>query len=1026
MPALLKQPVAVNFSKGVDTKSDPWQIPIGGFFSLVNSVFTKLGRLTKRNGFKELTLLTDEASYLTTFNGNLMALGAERFSTFNEGTALWNSGDAPQVSLSTLSLSRIGVPEVFTDSATAANGLVCVLESPGDATFVYAVLDSTTGQEVGVRGTVTLGNITSPFNYPRVFILGTYFVIFYADTPTTVKFFTINTATLVVGSPTAFVAAGTANTQIIEGTVFNNILYLGYTTTAGNFAFNTLTSSLVVGTPVAITPGEAYAMAVTSDPALGGIIWFCYRNGTTSIARVLPYLIGSSSFGVASDMFTQSTVVDAYSTITALSTAGTVTLWVSEPTFYTYLPGAEADTPSYRIRSRTADTTGTTGPQLDVLRSLALASKAFYIDAVPYFLGLYLSFLLPVPPVIPNTIQNTLFLINGLTGRVISRFAYGVAGMSGAKTGGVGFYTWGLPSSTVTSPTTVDISYLLIDGVLPGVEQLPFMSPLRYPQGINQVTFSFPQGPSSSAEIGSNLNFSGGFLWAYDGVIASENNFFVGPDTVLVEPQATYVGIDDGTYTYQVIYKYTDLKGNIFRSATSIPQEIVLSSGPGANGVKITVPTVRLTYKNEGALVIEVYRASVAQPIFYLINISPVGYAPNNVLQLNDPTIDFISIYDALPDSAIIGGTIIYTNGGVVDDVGAPATNIVALWDDRLWLVDAEDPNLLWYSKQVIEGTPVEMSELLTFYVAPSIGGQDPTGPITALAPLDDKFIIFKKASMIYINGSGPDNTGANSNYSQPIAISSVVGCSNQNSIVTTSIGLLFQSDKGIWLLGRDLSTKYIGAPVENYTQFNVNTLTQPLVVSGLVIPETTQVRFTLDTGVTLLYDYFFDQWSIFTGITAQSSTLYNGLHTFIDQSGNVFQETPGVYADGTNPVNMSLQTGWIDLTGLQGYERAYYFYLLGEYFSSHTLQLQLAYDYNPTIEQSTTITPAQVSPIPVSTSNVEQWRVFLQRQKCQAFQLTITEVDAIVGEGLTLSGLNLVIGKKKGYPVRRQNLSVG
>ena len=52
--------------------------------------------------------------------------------------------------------------------------------------------------------------------------------------------------------------------------------------------------------------------------------------------------------------------------------------------------------------------------------------------------------------------------------------------------------------------------------------------------------------------------------------------------------------------------------------------------------------------------------------------------------------------------------------GGVVEDVNAPASNIMTLFDTRLWLVDAEDPNLLWFSKQVIESTPVEMSDLFT------------------------------------------------------------------------------------------------------------------------------------------------------------------------------------------------------------------------------------------------------------------------------------------------------------------------
>ena len=131
--------------------------------------------------------------------------------------------------------------------------------------------------------------------------------------------------------------------------------------------------------------------------------------------------------------------------------------------------------------------------------------------------------------------------------------------------------------------------------------------------------------------------------------------------------------------------------------------------------------------------------------------------------------------------------------------------------------------------------------------------------------------------------------------------------------------GLMFQSDKGIWLLGRDLSTQYIGAPVEAY---NDNT-----VVAAINVPGTNQVRFTLDNGITLMYDYYVGQWATFNNIPAISSTLYQSLHTYINANGQVFQENEGSYLDGSKPVLMSFQTSWIHLAGVQGYERFYPFY---------------------------------------------------------------------------------------------------
>jgi len=271
----------------------------------------------------------------------------------------------------------------------------------------------------------------------------------------------------------------------------------------------------------------------------------------------------------------------------------------------------------------------------------------------------------------------------------------------------------------------------------------------------------------------------------------------------------------------------------------------VTTTGTGTSGSNtLNIPTLRVTYKINSPVKIVIYRWSVAQPVYYQTTsiTSPL---------LNSTVVDYVTFVDTNSDASILGNNILYTTGGVVEDIAPPATNITVLFDDRMWLVDAEDPNLLWFSKQVIEGTPVEMSDLFTLYVAPTTAAQGPAGPITAAAPMDDKLILFKNNSILYINGTGPDNTGSNDQYSQPTFITATVGCTNQQSIVFIPMGLLFQSDKGIWLLGRDLNTQYIGAPVEKYNSANVN--------SAQNIPGTNMVFFTLDTGITLMYDYYYN-----------------------------------------------------------------------------------------------------------------------------------------------------------------------
>ncbi len=318
------------------------------------------------------------------------------------------------------------------------------------------------------------------------------------------------------------------------------------------------------------------------------------------------------------------------------------------------------------------------------------------------------------------------------------------------------------------------------------------------------------------------------------------------------------------------------------------------------------------------------------------------------------------------------------------------------------------------------------MSDLFTIYAAPNTASQGSTGAITAMAPMDDKLVVWKDNALGYINGTGPDNTGANSQYSEFTLINSTVGCENQQSIIFTPAGLMFQSNKGIWLLSRDLSTTYIGAPVETDT-------IGALVNSAVTVPGTNQVRFTMNSGITLVYDYYFGQWSTFNKVPAISSTLYLDLHTYIDQYGRVFQETVGSYLDNTSPVLMSFTTSWFNLAGVQGFQRLYEMDLLGQYLSPFKLNVQLAYDYNESPVQSTIVAP--IYPGPAwggeqlwgngqfwgGNSRIFEARVFPTIQKCESFQVSVEEIfdsslNQVPGAGLTLSGLNLVAGLKKGY----------
>src|SRR5690242_10017475 len=119
--ALNKEVININFAQGLNTKSDPFQVPPGQFLALDNSVFNKGGLLQKRNGFGPLTSLPDTSStYATTFNGNLLAIGTS-LNAFSAGSEQWiNKGSIMPLRLSTLSLYNSNTNQSQMDSAIAA------------------------------------------------------------------------------------------------------------------------------------------------------------------------------------------------------------------------------------------------------------------------------------------------------------------------------------------------------------------------------------------------------------------------------------------------------------------------------------------------------------------------------------------------------------------------------------------------------------------------------------------------------------------------------------------------------------------------------------------------------------------------------------------------------------------------------------------------------------------------------------------------------------------------------------------
>lgn len=817
-----------------------------------------------------------------------------------------------------------------------------------------------------------------------------------------------------------------------------------------------------------------------------------WNNSTTNLYT----FAFTTGFGSITPIFTPviSVATTAVANIASVAQNGSSTFFYEVINAYGY----DSAIPSNFISANTVSIAGSIGSPYVSARSIGLSSKAFLISGTIYFLAAYQSTFQPsyflmngslttaAAPVIVSTLANlngngytTLGLPNvnivGNVAQISYLFKDSVQSLNTTATTsqistasvysqeGVNLVNFTIGTENIDTQETGKNLFLSggflgqYDGYLPvennffiwpdNVEATWLANSVVTPtgtalNGAKTIVLSSASGVAVGMTISDTTNptyIPAGttilFLSGTTATISNATTHTISGDTLSIQGNIAAVPPGGGgagqNYAYIATYEWTDNQGLPYRSQPSIPIFVTTTGSATTGTITINVPTLRLTMKTANPVKIVIYRWSVNTQAYNQVTSI---FAP----LLNSTTTDSISFVDTLPDSQVVGNNLVYTTGGVAPDTAAPSTSIMCLFDGRLIMVDAEDPFTIWASKTVVEGAPVEMTNLFTIYVGSATGASASLGPVTGLFPMDDKLIIAHAQGFQYINGTGPNNLGTTSNgsplgqYSQPIFITSIVGCTNQQSFLMTSAGLMFQSDKGIWLLDRNLGTEYIGADMEDFNGFTVN--------SAVVVPETNFVLFTLTgTNTFLMYDYFYSQWGTFEGPWAISSCIYQGLHTILDKYGSISQETPGLYLDNTSPVLMSFETGQIYLQGIAGYQALFELIITGDYISPHFLDTRIGYDFGPLRDQ-VEIQPTNATGVYGSDQiygqtspyggpgSLEQWRVQPSNQNCQAFQIGIREIydpslGIPAGAGFTMSAITCTIGINKGYrPVKGTN----
>ena len=962
--ALQFQVVPINFGQGVDTKTNEKLVVPGKLTELKNAVFTEGGTISKRNGYTQLGTATlgggapiGPSNALPVFApdagvNELIQIGDNSLYSYANQAQEWVEKDpCYSVKLDYKTVYRDADRNLNSDKAVNGNYEAYTWSDLDAGRSGLSIVDTVTGNQILLRnGFVPLAATN---NVSRVVAIGTYFYFFYIKATNEIAWKRVDITSPSVLSAETVVASTAAASTKFDVVVADGFIWLVYENTTPTISIAKISSAGAVSATATI----AEAMAATTYPTISVstnvfVYWVTAAGG-------LRYAV----FDAALASVLAATTIDAtvpslsyiYDNQTAVATSAT-----AQTIFYGVRPDIGQPYNTY-LNVAEVDTAGVVTAPSVLIRSLQCGSKAFVYNGDVYLWALH-----------ESTLQSTFFLVRK-DGAVLAKALPGTARI------GV------ILSSVIVSGSSASFA----PSVITQLEANFYESK----SGIINIFCDFASAKAFNyAQLGKNLHITGGYLSIYDGRSVVESGFHLLPENISVGQTANPGGIEAGVHQYAVVYSWLDNYGQLHRSAPSIPVSV---SNSANSENEIIVDTLRVTSKTDiaGECTIEVYRTEAGGTIFY--NIKDNAANPT----FNDTTVDTITIVDDAADTAIISNEILYTTGGVLENIAPESCSLIDVYQNRMVLAGLPDPLEFAYSKVNISGEGVAFSDLFTTRVDP-LGGE-----ISAIRLMDDKIIIFKENTIFYVSGDGPNDTGTANNYSIPALVTSDSGCPFPKSTVLMPLGIMYKSNKGIYLLTRGLQVQYIGAEVED---FNAQTIR-----SSELLQDKNQVRFLTDSGVTLVYDYFYQQWSTFTNHEGVDANVWKGSYVYLRNDGSVYKETT-TFQDVSTNVGMKAVTAWLKMAGIQGFQRVRKIAFLAGYKSAHTLRVRVYYDYNNATYTEYNFDATTV----IASSTVPyQFRLSLARQKCEAIKIEIEDTAGagLLQESYNISDLSLEVGLKGG-----------
>lgn len=922
MPALREQVQRFRFSGGIETKADPKTVPATQLLALENGVFSKAGTIKKRNGYESLVTIPGARRLAVRDNAELLAFTVSRSVSLQAGAdQVSDAGPVYSAIGKDRPLVRTGTQQTSPDHATLRGVTVAAWEDSRGGVW-WSTMDETTSRVLAAPTQADPAGQT-----PRCVPCGTNLHIYYAvpaqrrimvlvvdpANPAAAVVPQILVSDLDTASP-AFDAAPTHRRRSPAAIAWlensTTSIRVGYVDQSGVLGNSVTGQPFVLTFPAARDVGSPLALAFRDvDGGVGDVFAVGLVSG--GMTALFSFSGGGPSSPIASLSGGPSSRAVANPQRMAIAMTDASHGWIATE------DGAAQPSNRLVIVQRFAIDTGLSVAS-SILRSAGLASRAFAMGGEVFaavvhdttFFNTYLTFRLSGS--FPN--QDAAFV-------PVGRHLPGTA--AGAST------RKHLPSAHVVG-SKVAIA-------LPMRERLVSESGDKFTEtGLRLVSMDFDSSSSHQcAQLGRGLYLAGACPMHYDGRAWTELGFHVGPELIVAAPGTGGSMTSSTKYEYHAWYEWTDAQGEIHRGPIS--PGLLVTMGASETQVTLTLPTLRLTLKrNVRIMVARSLAAKTGKTAqrFRVSSLDPSTTGSPNGYIANDPTLDTVTFVDRMDDAALESFDELYTDGGIFSNDPAPIGAVIARGKQRLLASDPSDGSIVRYSQQLAEGYGVEWPPDLLLRVDPA------GGDVTAIAVRDDRAIIWQERAISTFSGDGPDGAGAGG-FSAVQLVPGDIGCTDPASVLVTSQGFLFKSEKGIYLLANDFSLVYIGAPVEAFNGQAVRRAT--------AMPRRTQLVFLTDDGLTLLYDYLFGQWSTFTNHEGLDSAVANGNYYYLRSDGQVFRETIGQFSDAGQRITLTIETAWLHMLDyLQGFNKFFVMSLLGTWISPHQLGVQYQTDYTP------------------------------------------------------------------------------